>query len=94
MMRRVAVLGSTGSIGTTALKVLARHRDRRRQRRAGMGEVDDDAERLARLDELAASRRPDFGLDRRRGGLERHPPRREQGERAQPAEKELNARGI
>ena len=28
MMRRVAVLGSTGSIGTTALKVLARHRDR------------------------------------------------------------------
>ena len=27
MMRRVAVLGSTGSIGTTALKVLARHRD-------------------------------------------------------------------
>src|SRR4029079_1014906 len=27
-MRGVAVLGSTGSIGTTALKVLARHRDR------------------------------------------------------------------
>jgi 1-deoxy-D-xylulose-5-phosphate reductoisomerase len=27
-MRRVAVLGSTGSIGTTALRVLARHRDR------------------------------------------------------------------
>jgi 1-deoxy-D-xylulose-5-phosphate reductoisomerase len=28
MLRGVAVLGSTGSIGTTALKVLARHRDR------------------------------------------------------------------
>jgi 1-deoxy-D-xylulose-5-phosphate reductoisomerase len=27
-MQRVAVLGSTGSIGTTALRVLARHRDR------------------------------------------------------------------
>lgn len=28
MMRGVAVLGSTGSIGTTALRVLSRHRDR------------------------------------------------------------------
>ena len=27
-MRGVAILGSTGSIGTSALRVLARHRDR------------------------------------------------------------------
>ena len=65
-MKRILVLGATGSIGTAALDVIRSHPDDFRVAGLAVRSRKDEAERLGRAEEEAALRaepEPGYGLD-------------------------------